>query len=66
MKVIVATSALVLGLVSVGWGGIREDVGLLPVVADRYEANWERLKTWRGTAHITSSIVTGQGLWVWQ
>lgn len=42
-----------------GWAEITGDIDLLKVVADRYEANWEKLRTWRGTARISYSVSEG-------
>jgi hypothetical protein len=43
------------------WAEITGELELLKVVADKYEANHHKLKTWQGTARITSSVVRGKG-----
>jgi hypothetical protein len=42
-------------------GEMKGDIELLKVVADGYEANLAKLKTWRGEAYIVSSVPTGAG-----
>ena len=52
---------LSLSTVQTCFGEIRGDIELLRTVADGYEANLAKLKTWRGQANITSSISVGSG-----
>ena len=43
------------------FGDIKGDIELLKVIADGYEANLQKLKTWQGQASITSSVSMGSG-----
>jgi hypothetical protein len=43
------------------FGEIKGDIELLKVVADGYEANLAKLRTWQGQASITSSVSMGSG-----
>jgi len=43
------------------FGEIKGDIELLKIIADGYEANLDKLKTWQGQAEITSSVSIGSG-----
>lgn len=54
-------SVILLSFVPVSQAGVTGEIEALKLVADRFEASYEKLKTWRGTARITSSVLRGKG-----
>ena len=60
-RVVTFATILVLIGVPTGIAEITGDTQILAVVADRYERNLAKIKTWQGEAIVTRSVTSGSG-----
>ncbi len=54
-------SLMLLSFTPISLGKITGELELLRAATDAFEANYQKLNTWRGTARITSSVLRGKG-----